>query len=192
MKKAFKMLRIIIALVAVMGLAACSNNSTEAEKIYKVGEAGPGGGIVFYDKGNNSNGWRYLEAAPGNVSANYISWSSTIKDVTTGTGIGDGKANTAAIIKKHPGDNKANNAAHACVAYRGPNNLTDWFLPSKDEIYKLYETKGYGTLEFDEHLSSSQHEIGIDGAWGQDFVGGGQYFLYKDSADFRVRAIRAF
>ena len=29
----------------------------------KVGDKGPAGGIIFYDKGNDSGGWRYLEAA---------------------------------------------------------------------------------------------------------------------------------
>jgi hypothetical protein len=33
-------------------------------KAYKVGDTGPAGGLIFYDKGNDSGGWRYLEAAP--------------------------------------------------------------------------------------------------------------------------------
>lgn len=31
--------------------------------VYKIGDVGPGDGIVFYDKGNYSEGWRYLEVS---------------------------------------------------------------------------------------------------------------------------------
>jgi hypothetical protein len=34
---------------------------------YNIGEKGPAGGIVFYDKGKVSDGWRYLEAAPSHT-----------------------------------------------------------------------------------------------------------------------------
>jgi hypothetical protein len=40
-------------------------DSVEAElRAYKIGDTGPAGGFIFYDKGYNSGGWRYLEAAP--------------------------------------------------------------------------------------------------------------------------------
>ena len=35
---------------------------------YIVGGPGPAGGIVFYDKGEYSDGWRFIEAAPGVLS----------------------------------------------------------------------------------------------------------------------------
>ena len=34
---------------------------------YVVGDTGPAGGIIFYDKGDSSDGWRYLEAAPADL-----------------------------------------------------------------------------------------------------------------------------
>jgi hypothetical protein len=33
---------------------------------YRVGDIGPSGNFIFYDKGNNYDGWRYLEVAPEN------------------------------------------------------------------------------------------------------------------------------
>jgi len=44
----------------------------------KVGSIGPGGGCVFYDKGNYSDGWRYLEAAPESTEFQ-ASWNEAIR-----------------------------------------------------------------------------------------------------------------
>jgi formylglycine-generating enzyme required for sulfatase activity/TolB-like protein len=38
--------------------------------VYEVGETGPAGGLVFYDEGSYSQGWRFLEAAP--ASAEFV------------------------------------------------------------------------------------------------------------------------
>lgn len=34
---------------------------------YNIGDRGPAGGFIFYDKKNNGGGWRYLEVAPADL-----------------------------------------------------------------------------------------------------------------------------
>lgn len=48
-------------LFAVSTFVSCKQ---DAEQVYKVGDVGPAKGFVFYDKGEYTDGWRYLEAAP--------------------------------------------------------------------------------------------------------------------------------
>jgi TolB-like protein len=42
-------------------------NFSSIPGVYVIEKLGPAGGIVFYDKGINSGGWRYLEAAPASA-----------------------------------------------------------------------------------------------------------------------------
>jgi len=44
--------------------ASVQSIHTQENKVYKVGDTGPSGGFVFYDKGERTDGWQYLEAAP--------------------------------------------------------------------------------------------------------------------------------
>ena len=67
---------------------------TASEGYYELGDQTSSGGWVFYIDGTT-----YYEAAENDISSDYY-WSN-ITDVeigTTGTGIGDGLSNTAAII----------------------------------------------------------------------------------------------
>jgi hypothetical protein len=47
----------------------------QGNQSYKVGDAGPAGGIIFYDKGDNTDGWQYLEAAPADFEFE-ANWNS--------------------------------------------------------------------------------------------------------------------
>ena len=47
-----------------MACASVPSSRAQESLVYKIGDTGPAGGIVFYDKGDNSDGWQYLEAAP--------------------------------------------------------------------------------------------------------------------------------
>ena len=102
---------------------------------FKIGDPGPAGGIVFYDKGNNSNGWRYLEAAPEDECD--VVWGCDVKSIidTHGIAVGTGKSNTRAIVRNCY---NTNSAAKICTIYRGGDE-SDWFLPSKDELNLMYK-----------------------------------------------------
>ncbi len=99
--------------------------------------AGPAGGVIFYDKGSSSGGWRYLEAAPQEEN-NYdpVPWynGTYLQTGATGTGLGAGEANTAAIAGAQ-GDGKY--AARLCDV-RVSGGFGDWYLPSRDELTLLF------------------------------------------------------
>lgn len=109
---------------------------------YSVGDIGPAGGYIFYDKGeytpyvyeyNASEKWRYLEAAPKDTS-NKFSWGA-VGDYLANTvsDIGGGRHNTDVIVLKYPYNYPA---ARACKDFE-VNGFDDWFLPSKGEMEKL-------------------------------------------------------
>jgi len=177
------------AIVAVIGLAfsACTLGSDDDGTAYAIGGTGPGGGKIIYDKGNNDGGWRYLEAAPETMSR--VTWSGTNEDLSTGTAIGAGRNNTAIIIAAHLGDTASNSAAHACVAYRGPNNKDDWFLPSKDELNEMFKARKHLGISTGDFWSSSQERDSR--AWGQSFMNGNQWQNGKNEIRY-FRPIRAF
>ena len=75
---------------------------TASSEVYNVSDKGTAGGIIFYDRGNNFNGWRYLEAAPREAEFQ-SAWSAIpyIEIASLQANIGSGKRNTERIVKKH-------------------------------------------------------------------------------------------
>ncbi len=158
---------------------------------------GPAGGLVFYDKGSISDGWRYLEAAPSDQSGSQA-WSN-ISNVEIGASaqgvvVGKGQTNTTAIIGQtdHTGS-----AAKLCDDLSIVNNsitYSDWFLPSQDELHAMY-TELHLIIPSDGGFAGyyywSSSEDRASYAWGQYFYDGGQYNYVKNTT-IRVRAVRAF
>jgi hypothetical protein len=123
---------------------------------YKIGDTGPAGGIVFYDKGNNSGGWRYLEAAP--VSAEFTAQWGARTQIETRTELGAGKSNTQRVKAILEEQGEITRAAHRCTQLN-INGFTDWFLPSKGELGWMYvnlKEKGLGNFGQGLYWSSSQ------------------------------------
>ena len=103
----------------------------------------------------------------------------------TGTAVGTGKANTAAI-KATCG---AGTAAQVAASY-SLNGFTDWYLPSKDELNLLHAQKARVGGFADYYYWSSTDAFAYD-AWSQDFYGGYQGNFDKNYP-LPVRAVRAF
>jgi hypothetical protein len=153
-----------------------------------VGARGPAGGWIIYDKGNYSDGWRYLEVAPTDASTG-IGWGCSGAAIgSTGTAIGAGKANTEVILSKCF---EASFAAQAAKSY-SYNGYNDWFLPSQDELNVIFQAKGaYGITGIAATDYWSSYETSSVNARYQNMGGGTQNTLSKTRL-FSVRAIRAF
>ena len=193
----------------IAGAVSVSNSVTSGvvtvvfpSTVYVLGDTGPGGGKVFYYSArgftmtDNSQVCHYLEAAPANMTTS-LAWASsgyTSTNITgTGQSIGTGRKNTALILAT---DANAP-AAKACNDYRGPNNLTDWFFPSIDELNQLYDNRAYvGGMGTSFYWSSSQYiptDLSIVSALIWDFNDGKRYYLSNGkSRACSIRAIRAF
>jgi hypothetical protein len=138
-------------------------------KTYDVGDTGPAGGIIFYNKGDNSDGWQYLEAAPAEAEFQRIEWGPgnlpKVKRTVTLEGntkmtIGSGKQNTRILYEKLQELFSATEKEYALDGeqFKWQNNLKnhykyairvcaefefagfkDWFLPSREELDLIYK-----------------------------------------------------
>ena len=154
-----------------------------------IGETGPAGGWIFYDKGYVSDGWRYLEAAPSDQSAS-AEWDCAGTSISgaDGTAVGTGEQNTIDIEAVCA---TVGTAADIC-ANLSLGGYDDWFLPSLDELNLMYTNlKVAGVGGFADYIYWSSSEELDTHAWYQDFIGGDQSTSGKN-ASLRVRAIRAF
>lgn len=156
---------------------------------YKIGDRGPGGGWIFYDKGDSKGGWRYLEAAAEDQALDAMWYNGVVVQIgATGREIGTGKSNTAKIIKIQ---GKGYYAARLCVDYRG-GGKSDWFLPSKDELDAMYvNLKKSGLVDFSGRFCWTSTEDDAEKAYFQAFMFGYTNSTVKTDAG-RVRAVRAF
>ncbi len=120
-------------------------------KEYPLKSQGPGGGIVFYDAGEEKTSsytgpdkkkvtykWRYMEILTDNLPE-AVTWGPDDENehfpLHTGLDIGDGRMNTNLMLNaegEYP-------AADACYTYCISSLYHDWFLPSKHELQKAYD-----------------------------------------------------
>ena len=191
-----------------------------ANTVCKVGDIGPGGGIVFYDAGKDEYWGRYLEMAPKSCEGERLPWrpAGNTKTVYTGSGsqsaaelrllakgLGMGKVNTRVITLALGAGTKPYAAKFAEDSTCGGKD--DWFLPSKDELdiafNRLAQNRVAGNdtpvAGFNKGYYWTSTDYNNSTAWTQYFMDG-QQFDRVQTLDgnrnppnpFRVRPIRAF
>lgn len=113
-------------------------------------------------------------------------WGCPIYGETTGTAIGTGATNTTTIVAEPCASPEM--AARLCSDFVS-GGYTDWFLPSKDELNKLYSNKALiGGFNTSRYWSSSNSGMA---AWQQYFFNGFQDQVDRHTQNY-VRPVRAF
>ena len=171
-------------------LASAPSGPVTPVKTYGVGDAGPGGGTVFYVLASGFtcgpdllSSCNYLEAAPSNSGT--INWCSnmTTSVAGTSTAIGAGAKNTAAM------KTACTSGAAQKATGTSSGGKTDWYLPSKDELQALYSA-WYNKSLTGELWSSSQGAAASD-AWVL-YWEDGEVTSTPKGLITSVRAVRAF
>jgi hypothetical protein len=181
--------------------AKAAADKAEAERLailaatkYHIGDTGPAGGVVFYDKGNENDGWRYMEAAPEDLFGVYGLNDQYLIETTKET-IGSGKANTQIIadLCRQVGQMDALPVRIQALNIGGYN---DWFMPSHLELVQVYKNlaaKGLGGTfaQTFYHSSSEQLYNGLGYVHCINFENGERWGYHKTNGR-PTRPIRAF
>lgn len=160
--------------------------------VYRIGEIGPAGGIVFYL--SDVSGMHGLEAAP--VDQSNTAWGCYGQSIYSGyeSIYYTGKENTAAILNLC---SESGIAAQIADAY-SLNGFDDWYLPSRLELDFMHKNIGRGAAapltnvgNFGLGYYWSSSEFDYENAWAEGFSTGAQGRHLKNETH-NVRAIRTF
>lgn len=160
---------------------------------YQIGDTGPAGGKIFItpSTAGNTTGM-YFEASPVSALA-ARTWATGANQSTAianarGTAIGTGYQNTLDIVAQ-VGNVAATSAGAYCSDYTY-GGFSDWFLPSRDELKKLYENKVTSGFINDNYWSSTADHTGTT-VFLKFFFNGTETYLGKSNS-FQSHPVRMF
>jgi hypothetical protein len=165
---------------------------------YKVGDTGPGGGIIFFvDRFNEYSGFTYLEVAPVSTQVQRT-WATDVNSNQTtavsgadSKALGSGYQNTLDIVAQT--GNVAASCAAAYCADLVSGGQSDWYLPSLAEIKMVYDVLyvNLGVGGFASGLYWSSSEYNSSDSWIQNFMVGVQ-INYPKTITLYVSPVRKF
>ena len=137
--------------LALSGQNYCQQKGTMPYTLWGTGEAG---GLVFYDKGQYSNGWRFMEQTNFEFQSPYA-WGCNGTNIwgAVDTAIGAGMSNTLAIAA---GCGTNGILADLCLNH-SQNGYDDWHMPSSYELYECAWAIQIGPYKM---ISSTQVNVG--------------------------------
>ena len=176
-----------------------------------LGAIGPGGGLIFFiDSAGEYQDFDYLEAAPTdgagsvpwvtgmlycgegnlNCTTNYVSSVSATRELQA---VGTGLRGTLRVVRRgdRAGINRASYAAGVASSY-STATAADWYLPSYDELVKMYQNLhqlGLGSFTNNIYASSSEStDLNVSNIY---FTNGAWASTLK-TVETSVRPIRSF
>jgi len=204
------LLYILLLAPLLVFVSSCEEDNQESnnEPLYEIGDIAEGGFVFYIDE----TGEHGLVAAmedltegatdPNEWGFNGYEWGcyGEYVDGADGTSIGTGYQNTMDIVNQGCATQNGGVTAAQAALDTEINGYSDWYLPSKDELYQMCNTIGNGgpagniggfeTSNWPDYWSSSENNPGS--AWDVNFNDGvASNGSDKDDAG-RVRVIRAF
>ena len=194
----------VIVIAKTLDDSSLADATTAVYAVTVVGDSYQGGIVAYIlvdgDPGYDASVQHGLIAATADTPlGSGIIWAIPTYQDTAVTGtlltLGTGSANTDKIIAQNGAG--SNYAAGLARAYNG-GGYSDWFLPSKDELDKLFLNRiliGSFVLNAGTYYwSSSEYDANANYAWAQGFAfaSGNQTTTDKSSTYTRVRAVRVF
>ncbi len=155
-----------------------------------IGETAMGGRIAYIfqigDPGYDPNFKHGIIVTANDISTS-ATWGCYGTSISTSSNIGSGDANTSLIISICT---ESGIAARICYDLN-ENGFSDWFLPSFNELYKIYLNRdvlgGFGTNTYWSSSQSSNNEARI-----LNFYAGRDVDVISKGWSHSVRAIRYF